>query len=115
LLVAFTSAAATVYFRPASPRQSRPVTRLSIPLTGDAALSIRGFARDMALAPDGSSIVYVGNHAAQLFVRRLDSVRPVAIANGQSISFPFVSPDGQWVGYLDGNFVMKKVAITGGP
>src|SRR5207248_7816731 len=26
----------------------------------------------------------------------------------------FASPDGQWVGFFDGN-VMKKVAITGGP
>ena len=115
LLVALAGAAAAVYLRPASPRQPRPVTRSSIPLTGQTALTIRGFARDMALTPDGASLVYVGNHATQLFVRRLDSVAPVAIANGQSISFPFVSPDGQWVGYLDGNFVMKKVAITGGP
>ncbi len=115
LLVALTGAAAAVYFRPAAPRQPRSVARLSIPLTGEAALSISGFARDMSLTPDGSSLVYVGNHATQLFVRRLDSVKPVPIANGQSMSFPFVSPDGQWVGYLDGNYVMKKVAITGGP
>ena len=28
---------------------------------------------------------------------------------------PFVSPDGQWVGFVDGTSVLKKVAITGGP
>src|SRR4029453_1966749 len=27
----------------------------------------------------------------------------------------FVSPDGQWVGFFDGNTALKKVAITGGP
>ena len=28
---------------------------------------------------------------------------------------PFVSPDGQWIGFFDGGTALKKVAITGGP
>ena len=28
---------------------------------------------------------------------------------------PFVSPDGQWIGFVDGITVLKKVAVTGGP
>ena len=28
---------------------------------------------------------------------------------------PFVSPDGQWIGFFDGVTALKKVAITGGP
>ena len=28
---------------------------------------------------------------------------------------PFISPDGQWVGFVDSNTTLKKVAITGGP
>ena len=28
---------------------------------------------------------------------------------------PFVSPDGQWIGFVDGRGVLKKVAVTGGP
>ena len=27
----------------------------------------------------------------------------------------FVSPDGQWIGFVDGTTVLKKVAMTGGP
>jgi serine/threonine-protein kinase len=39
----------------------------------------------------------------------------VAIAGGRTIRGPFVSPDGQWVGFLDGVTTLRKVAITGGP
>ena len=28
---------------------------------------------------------------------------------------PFVSPDGQWIGFADGRGVLKKVPVTGGP
>ncbi len=30
-------------------------------------------------------------------------------------AYLFMSPDGQWVGFFDGNTALKKVAITGGP
>ena len=34
-----------------------------------------------------------------LFVRALNQVEPAAIAAGTLLAIPFVSPDGQWVGY----------------
>jgi serine/threonine-protein kinase len=95
--------------RPASPR----VTRTTIANTGTAALTINGLDRDLAITPDGTHVVYVGNGGTQLFVRALDALEPVAIASGQ-LRGPFVSPDGQWVGFIDGN-ILRKVAITGGP
>jgi serine/threonine-protein kinase len=49
-----------------------------------------------------------------LFVRALDALEPAAIATGQ-IREPFVSPDSQWVGFVDGLNTLKKVAISGGP
>ena len=39
----------------------------------------------------------------------------MAIATGRSLRGQFVSPDGQWVGFLDGVVTLRKVAITGGP
>ena len=47
-------------------------------------------------------------------MRALDALEPVAIATGQ-IREPFVSPDGQWVGFVEGLNTLKKVAISGGP
>ena len=65
--------------------------------------------------PTGRTIVYVGNNGTQLFVRALDALEPVAIASGRALRAPFVSPDGQWVGFIDGVVTLRKVAITGGP
>ena len=96
--------------RPVAPR----VTRTNIAAIGPAALTINGLDRDLAISPDGSRVVYVGNNGTQLFVRALDALESVAIATGQ-IREPFVSPDGQWVGFVDGLNTLKKVAISGGP
>jgi serine/threonine-protein kinase len=90
------------------------VTRLTIGTSGTAALSLSGADRDVAMTSDGSRVVYVGDNGAKLFVRALDSLESVAIASGQ-IRGPFVSPDGQWVGFIDGITVMKRVPISGGP
>ena len=39
---------------------------------------------------------------------------PVPVFTGQP-NDPFVSPDGQWIGFVDGRGVLKKVAVSGGP
>jgi Tol biopolymer transport system component len=103
---------AVVWFatRPAA----RRVTRFSITASGRAALTISGNAWDLAITPDGSRVVYSGNNGTQLFVRALDTLEPVAIATGDTLRGPFVSPDGQWVGFAD-NRTLQKVAISGGP
>ena len=90
------------------------VTRMTITPSGPAALTINGTDRDLALSPDGTHVVYIGNNGTQLFVRALDALEPVAIASGGVVRGPFVSPDGQWVGFVNNNTV-QKVAITGGP
>ena len=82
--------------------------------SGAAALTINGIDRDLAITPDGSRVVYVGNRGTQLFVRALDALEPVAVFTGAPRG-PFVSPDGQWIGFVDGTAVLKKVAVTGGP
>src|SRR5476649_214506 len=91
------------------------LTRMTITGSGPTALTINGADLDLALSPDGTHIVYVGNNGTQLFVRALDSLEPVAIASGDGLRGPFVSPDGQWVGFVSSNNLLRKVAITGGP
>ncbi|MBI3048649.1 MAG: protein kinase [Acidobacteria bacterium] len=85
--------------RPAPPR----VVRTEIVTTGERALSIQGADRDVAITPDGSRIIYRGDN--QLLVRALDQIEPHV----------FVSPDGQWLGFVDTVSTLKKVAIAGGP
>jgi Tol biopolymer transport system component len=98
-----------VAMRPALPR----VSRLQVTPPGTATLTVSGLQRDLAITPDGSRIVYVGNNGTQLFVRALDALAPVAVFTGQPHG-PFVSPDGRWIGFGDGD-LLKKMAVTGGP
>jgi serine/threonine-protein kinase len=99
--------------RPADPVPPR-VSRLPLAPSGTAALTINGIARDLAITPDGSRVVYVGNNGTQIFVRALDALGPVAAFTGTPRG-PFVSPDGQWIGFVDSATALKRVAVTGGP
>jgi tRNA A-37 threonylcarbamoyl transferase component Bud32 len=96
--------------RPVSPRVARfPLTTASAD-----ALSISALDRDVAITPDGSRVVYVGRGGGELLVRSLDQIEPISLARGL-VRGVFVAPDGQWVGFIDNNRTLKKVAITGGP
>jgi serine/threonine protein kinase/Tol biopolymer transport system component len=95
--------------------QPAPLTRLTIPTTGTAALTINGVDRDLTVTPDGTRVLYIGANGTELFVRPLDQLEPKALARGNSLRGVFSSPDGQWVGYIDNLTILKKVAITGGP
>ena len=77
--------------RPPDPVPPR-VSRLPLALSGTAALTINGGDRDLAITPDGSRVVYVGNRGTQLFVRALDALEPMAVFTGGPRG-PFVSPD----------------------
>ena len=99
--------------RPAEPTQPR-VSRLTITPTLATALTISNNQRDLAITPDGSRVVYVGNGGTQLFVRALDVLEPVVAFTGVPRG-PFVSADGRWIGFTDGTTVLKKVAVAGGP
>ena len=94
------------------PAQAR-VTRTVIQTSGATALAITSRAPGgLAITPDGSRLVYTA--ASQLVVRRLDRFDSEALAGLGSPTQPFISPDGQWIGFFDG-VVLKKVAIGGGP
>jgi hypothetical protein len=95
--------------RPAPTR----VLRTEVTTSGATALNILGTDRDLAITPDGSRIVYRGSN--QLLVRALDQLEPNVLSGLGAPRGPFVSPDGQWVGFFDGAFLLKKVAMTGGP
>jgi serine/threonine-protein kinase len=81
---------------------------------GTNALTFNWNDRPVAITPDGSRLVYVGNQSTQIFVRALDALAPVVVYTGSPRGL-FVSPDGQWIGFTDGLSLLKKVPLTGGP
>jgi serine/threonine-protein kinase len=114
-LITATVSGAIVWFAGRSTVAQPRVSRLHITPPSAAALSLNTVGRDIAITPDGSRIVYLGANGTTLFVRPLDRLEPISLARGEALRDPFVSPDGQWVGFFDGPQTLKKVAITGGP
>jgi serine/threonine-protein kinase len=111
VLTALIGSAAVAHFAssPTSPI-SRAVTRALVDAPG---LTITN-GTNVALSPDGRRILYAGNGGTQLFVRRLDTFDPIPLVTAnRRIEDPFVSPDGQWVGFFEGGALMK-VPMSGG-
>ncbi len=88
--------------------------RLRLSITGSGPTTI-GTDKPVAITPDGTRVVYIGNSDTQIFVRPLDQLEATAIYTGASpVNGVFVSPDGQWVAFREGS-ILKKMALTGGP
>jgi serine/threonine-protein kinase len=65
-----------------------------------------------ALSPDGSRIVFVSG--GKLAMRRLDQTEIVALPGTEGASFPFFSPNGEWVAFFAAG-KLRKIAVAGGP
>jgi eukaryotic-like serine/threonine-protein kinase len=117
MLVAGSLATIAGMWLASSPEPQR-VVRLSLATRSETAFFAYGNGRNVTATPDGAHVVYVGNGGRQIFVRRLDQLEPAAIATtslAAPLMNPFVSPDGQWVGFGEGFGLLKKVPIGGGP
>ena len=76
------------------------------------------FERDIAISPDGTQVVYQGDGAGggQLWVHRLDQLESAPLRGSEAGTGPFLSPDGEWVGFLQGGpATLMKVSVLGGP
>jgi serine/threonine-protein kinase len=78
-------------------------------------VDLQPFEREVAFTPDGHTVIYGGSHEGrwQLYRRRLAEAESSTIDGTEGGSGPFVSPDGQWLGFVDGRMLMK-VPIDGG-
>ena len=111
-LVGVAMAGSAVWFAVRSTAPPR-VSRFLITPPSAAALAVDR--PGLAITPDGTRLVYVGANNTALFVRALDQLDATSLT-GLGVPYgPFVSPDGQWIGFFDGVTALKKVAITGGP
>lgn len=114
LIVAAIAAGTRMYYVRTAPRPALRVSRTLLATPGVSAPSTTG-GRSLAITPDGSHLVYLGNNATQLFVSSLDSLEPKPIVTGiRPLNWVCISPDGQWIAFVEG-FTLRKVALTGGP
>jgi serine/threonine-protein kinase len=90
------------------------ISRLTIAPSAADSLAINGQARDVAISPDGTRIVYAGPNGS-LLMRSLDQLEPSVLVRGEGATAPFFSPDGRWVGYTVANAAVRKVGAAGGP
>ena len=112
LLVAVVSSLAVWSLTRPGPLPADSVVRFSVPLGADQAFT-RILQHLVALSPDGTQLVYRADQ--QLYLRRLDQLEATAIPGTQEGDgrSPFISPDGEWIGFWAGG-QLKKVAMSGG-
>ena len=66
----------------------------------------------IAIAPDGRFFVYQAREG--LYLRSMDNLEARLIpGTSESLTSPFVSPDGQWVGYFAATGQLKKISVAG--
>jgi serine/threonine protein kinase/Tol biopolymer transport system component len=94
------------------PTDSRPVVRTVIE---PATVNSSGTDRNVAFTPNGRRLVYISRDARQILVRPLDALEPVPILTTPAYLRGVVpSPDGQWIGYVENNFTLRKIPVSGG-
>jgi serine/threonine protein kinase/Tol biopolymer transport system component len=89
--------------------EPRQVTRF--PLDADGITPMTG----MAISRDGSRLVYAATKDGiqQLFLRARNQMTATPIQDTNDASYPFFSPDGNWIGFFTGS-ELKKVSLSGG-
>ena len=98
------------------PQSAPDLMRFAIVPPDDAALTLLGNRQDLTISPDGTQIVYVGpapGGVPQLNLRPVDQLVGAPLRGGEGGVDPFVSPDGEWVGFRVGT-VLRKLSIFGG-
>ncbi len=115
---------AAVLWTLAPPPTDTPVRRLALALPSPTAGP-----DPFVLSPDGSLLVYAGRtrQSRQLMVRRMDQLDPQPLTGTEGAILPFLSPDGEWVGFysapgsagpsdrLQAKWTLNKAQLRGGP
>ena len=74
-----------------------------------------GTGEQLALSPDGRTLVYRAAGNPGLYRRPIDQFEATLIPGTRGARDPFFSPDGQWIGFWAPPGELLKVALAGGP
>ena len=100
-----------------APEPSRPVSRMVVSAPPNAAVGMNALRSDVALSADGTLIVYwtEGSEGVALQVRAVDQLEATPLRGPVEPHDPFLSPDGNWVGFMPLGGPLQKVSVLGGP
>ncbi len=102
-----------------STREFRPesVVRFAVEPPPGATLTTGG-GQTVALTPDGTQLVFSAfeprESRSRLYLRRLDRLEATPLAGAEGAAQPFVSPDGDWIGFFAQGRI-ARVSVRGGP
>ena len=98
------------------PGQAAPAARhTEVQVTLPATDVFDDSANNLAVAPDGRTIVYVAERdgVSRLYVRPLASFAATALPGTEGAYNPFFSPDSRWIGFFAQD-KLKKISVDGG-
>ncbi len=112
---ALAAALATWVLTGSGPPGDRRVIRSTIALPAALPLttSLQASTRVFAVAPDGSFLVYRSGSSGQLVMRRIERLDATPLPGITDVLDVSISPDSQWIAYVEGPS-LKKVAVGGG-
>jgi serine/threonine-protein kinase len=119
LAVALVTLFAVGGFGRAGVRSDREVPPMQVEIAVGNTILDLGLGSSLALTADGTRLVYVEGDdvSRKLMVRQLDRLEPTVLNSGDGSGnapyHPFLSPDGEWVGFVTAN-ELRKMQITGG-
>jgi serine/threonine-protein kinase len=118
LLTAAIGGIAVWRLRPGLSPTSAAVTRFAVSLGAGDKLVFGGAGQlpALALSPDGKQLAYAasrGGGQTQLYLRAMDSLESKPLSSMAEASYPFFSPDGQWVGFAVAQ-TLRRVSTSGG-
>ena len=105
---------------PEAPAARADLVRFVVTPPDTAPLGFSRFDKDVALSADGTLMVYssvtADGQQTLLTAHRLDELDGVPLRGTEGSVAPFISPDGQWVGFVDNNTEgLRRVSVLGGP
>jgi Tol biopolymer transport system component/tRNA A-37 threonylcarbamoyl transferase component Bud32 len=100
----------------------RPIPRtepepVQFQLLGGPRLRIQGnWTQPFAVSDDGRTVVFTADTGgtSRLWMRTLDDPKPRMLEDTERGMQPAISPDGQWVAFVVGNQVLRKVPLASG-
>jgi serine/threonine protein kinase/Tol biopolymer transport system component len=107
-------AVAGVWMARGTPPPVANAARFSIPMGGRKELSV-DTTLALAISDDGTKLAYVTAESGvtQLYVRPLDRFESTLIPDSEGATFPFFSPDGQWIAFFNQG-KLRRTSTRGG-